>query len=299
MFGVMAELEPEPEPEPSLAIVPFSENMVFTNPRLLATRRFDLHGKTIVLEQQHQKAAMASEWDAGGSLTGAAVWDASLVLAHYLPQLGSWRGRRVLELGAGAGLLAIACAQQGAAVTATDAYERVLELCRANAAANDAELATALLLWGDAAALGSLDTSAGGGAAEGQQGRQEPERQPPGWDWILAADCVYPGRRQDASGGADKPLLATLRAACSLRPPASHTAAAERTQVLLGYKTRSAEQLTFFALAKRAGFELDWVPQSSLHPDFHADGAADDPAECRGLAGGVHVCVMRLAAAIH
>ena len=59
------------------------------------------------------------------------------------------------------------------------------------------------------------------------------------------------------------------------------------------------EQLTFFALAKRAGFELDWVPQSSLHPDFQADGAADDPAECRGLAGGVHVCVMRLAAAIH
>ena len=74
--------------------------------RLLATRRFDLHGKTIVLEQQHQKAAMASEWDAGGSLTGAAGGDAALVLAHYLPQLGSWRGRRVLELGAGAGLLA-------------------------------------------------------------------------------------------------------------------------------------------------------------------------------------------------
>ena len=93
-------MEPEPEPEPSLAIVPFSENMVFTNPRLLATRRFDLHGKTIVLEQQHQKAAMASEWDAGGSLTGAAVWDASLVLAHYLPQLGSWRrhsGRGLLS----------------------------------------------------------------------------------------------------------------------------------------------------------------------------------------------------------
>ena len=59
------------------------------------------------------------------------------------------------------------------------------------------------------------------------------------------------------------------------------------------------EQLTFFALAKRAGFELDWVPQSSLHPDFQTDGAADDPAECRGLAGGVHVCVMRLAAAVH
>ena len=39
------------------------------------------------------------------------------------------------------------------------------------------------------------------------------------------------------------------------------------------------EQLTFFALAKRAGFELDWVPQSSLHPDFQANGAADDPAE--------------------
>ena len=98
----------------AFAIVPFTEKMVFTNPRLLPERRFDLDlngtPRSIVLEQRHQTEAMASDWDAGGSLTGAAVWDASLVLAHYLPRLAStqpvgwaWAGRSTLELGAGAG----------------------------------------------------------------------------------------------------------------------------------------------------------------------------------------------------
>ena len=89
--------EPEPEPEPfpassSMAIVPFSEKMLFTNPRLLPVRRFAIHDQEILIEQRHQTDAMACDWDAGGSLTGAAVWDAALVLAHYLPQVMAAEG---------------------------------------------------------------------------------------------------------------------------------------------------------------------------------------------------------------
>ena len=179
----------------AFAIVPFTEKMVFTNPRLLPERRFTFAlaeggaPREIVLEQRHQTEAMASDWDAGGSLTGAAVWDASLVLAHYLPWLAStqpagwgWAGRSALELGAGAGLLAIAAAHLGATVTATDMDERVLDLCAANGAKNGVALATAKLPWGSAAALAELSAA---GPAPGA-----------GWDIVLAADCVYPGRTQ-------------------------------------------------------------------------------------------------------
>ena len=128
----------------------------------------------------------ACDWDAGGSLTGAAVWDAALVLAHYLPRVmeaegGSWEGRRVLELGAGAGLLAIAAAQLGASVVATDMDQRVCALCASNAAKNGVDasrLSTAILPWGSASAVAELDARTAGGGA--------------GWDVVLAADCLYP-----------------------------------------------------------------------------------------------------------
>ena len=305
------EMEPEPAPEPSsTAIVPFSENMLFTNPRLLPTRRFAIGEREIVVDQRHQSAEMACDWDAGGSLTGAAVWDASLVLAHYLPRLAeggwSWGGARVLELGAGAGLLAIAAAQLGASVAATDMDERVLELCAANGVANGVgpdTLTTAILPWGSAAAVAALDVAG------------------TGWDAVLAADCVYPGRRQAGAGAAaDRPLLETLLAAGRLRQQAAAVAAAATaatttggstalapTRVVCGYKTRSVEQLAFFRLAKRKGFEIRWVNQQHIHPDFQVQdseggGLPDNPAECCGDSsggrqlqlGGVHVCIMTL-----
>ena len=292
---------PEPQPEPflassSMAIVPFSEKMLFTNPRLLPVRRFAIRDQEILIEQRHQTDAMACDWDAGGSLTGAAVWDAALVLAHYLPQVMDWEGRRVLELGAGAGLLAITAAQLGATVVATDMDQRVCDLCASNAARNDVNpcrLTTAILPWGSASALAEVDASTSGGGA--------------GWDVVLAADCVYPGRRKDGDGAkADRPLLDTLLGACRLRQKAAATETGARltpTVVVCGYKTRSVEQLAFFRMAKKHGFQLRWASQSALHSDFRIEGLPDNPADCCGDSsggrqlqlGGVHVCIMSLA----
>ena len=190
---------------------------------------------------------------------GAAVWDAAVVLAVYLPTLavtsggasatagaaaaaaaaGGWQGQRMLELGCGAGLLAIAAARLGAVVTATDCDERVLALCAENAAANgvSSRVITGRLAWGeDTAAIEQLQVLNDGGGGGG-------------WDVVLVADCLY--QRE-----ATRPLLATLTAACAQR-----RGDAAPTTVLVGYKTRMAAQLVFFRLAARQGWEINWVPQ--------------------------------------
>ncbi len=54
---------------------------------------------------------------------GLLIWSSSFVFAEYLLRVqpvGSWRGKRVLELGAGTGMLGIALAMAGADVTMTD-----------------------------------------------------------------------------------------------------------------------------------------------------------------------------------
>jgi predicted nicotinamide N-methyase len=62
----------------------------------------------------------------------ADIWPSSLVLAaRLLEERG--QGRRLLELGCGAGLVTLAAMQAGFEVTATDYYEDALHFTRANA----------------------------------------------------------------------------------------------------------------------------------------------------------------------
>ena len=62
----------------------------------------------------------------------ADIWPSSLVLsARLLEEQGA--GRRLLELGCGAGLVTLAAMQAGFEVTATDYYEEALHFTRANA----------------------------------------------------------------------------------------------------------------------------------------------------------------------
>lgn len=106
--------------------------------------------------------------------TGAVLWPISRLLSRYVEAHATqFAGKRVLELGAGAGLVGVAAAAYGAHVTLTDAD--VALLTRENAAAAAAvglagSVAVEQLRWEEAASW--LPSQAA-------------------FDWVLAADVVY------------------------------------------------------------------------------------------------------------
>ena len=117
------------------------------------------------------------------------VWDAGLILAHYLAagRGGGWasklKGLRVIDLGAGTGIVGLTAAACGADVVLTD-LEECLHILRFNAEANAATL-TALgagrvevmpLRWGDKLAAQHCRDIAGNGD---------------GFDVVLCGDCMY------------------------------------------------------------------------------------------------------------
>lgn len=77
----------------------------------------------------------------------AEPWPSALVLAARLSREAG-AGRRLLELGCGAGLVAAAAARAGFRVTATDYYEDALRFARVNAArAGGGTIATRMVDW--------------------------------------------------------------------------------------------------------------------------------------------------------
>ncbi|XP_034433282.1 protein-lysine methyltransferase METTL21D [Hippoglossus hippoglossus] len=93
---------------------------------------------------------------------GCVVWDAAIVLAKYLetkqfhdPSRGVnvWAGRRLLELGAGTGVVGLMAATLGAQVTVTD-LEDLQTLLRVNIQENQAHISSGsitakVLKWGE------------------------------------------------------------------------------------------------------------------------------------------------------
>src|SRR5690242_4716588 len=64
---------------------------------------------------------------------GVALWPAAIALAHGVAaRPDSFRGRRVLELGAGTGLPGIVAASLGARVVQTDRHAVPMAVCRRN-----------------------------------------------------------------------------------------------------------------------------------------------------------------------
>ncbi|KAK6008776.1 hypothetical protein QM012_000679 [Aureobasidium pullulans] len=94
----------------------------------------------------------------GAGTTGLRTWEAALHLSSYLlgsPELiESIKGKKVIELGAGTGLLSILCASHlsAAHVTATDGDEGVVQALHENAAFNDIKdsMDIGVLWWGRA-----------------------------------------------------------------------------------------------------------------------------------------------------
>lgn len=100
----------------------------------------------------------------------AELWPSSTVLASFVVEHTRPRGS-ALELGAGIGLVSIAAALAGHAITATDYYEDALAFTRANAFRNlGHEIATELVDWR------AVPTSL------------------PRFDTVLASDVLYESR---------------------------------------------------------------------------------------------------------
>ena len=113
---------PPPEEEPAAAQQqprqPEGPRRDFWENEDLLLRTFQVNDKTIkLLEDPLGKFAAGN---------GATLWDCSLALARFLEWRfccsgsSSWEGRRVLELGAGLGLVSMTLASLGAKVTATE-----------------------------------------------------------------------------------------------------------------------------------------------------------------------------------
>ncbi|KDO26109.1 hypothetical protein SPRG_08470 [Saprolegnia parasitica CBS 223.65] len=145
---------------------------------------------------------------------GGTVWDAGVVLSHYLDTLGSitMKGKRLVELGAGTALPSIIAARLGANVVATDMSD-VLPYTNAAIAANTTQcdaIQAVELVWGrHGAGLKAIAHRA--------------------CDYIVAADVVYNETYFDA-------LQETLRA---LSSPA--------TRILICFEQRRRDLGTFWA----------------------------------------------------
>lgn len=92
--------------------------------------------------------------DEAAMSTGATLWDGSHRLAAHLRDRGAAdyiHGRRVLELGAGLGLVGIVASRLGARVVLTDADTRALGHMRENVRRNgcDGAVRCQQLFWGD------------------------------------------------------------------------------------------------------------------------------------------------------
>merc|ERR1712196_624077 len=76
--------------------------------------------------------------EGGSEHYGSRVWGSAYVLAEHLQRLAGLKGARVVELGAGPGLVGLVAAALGANVVLTDHVVAVLELLRNNTARNEA-----------------------------------------------------------------------------------------------------------------------------------------------------------------
>ena len=238
-----------PSPNPYSEVTLFSFALTKHLPVLLPTRTVRLPNGQDVVIRQHQRR----EEERIG--TGGVLWEAAIVLADYVMRnshLG-WTGKKVLELGAGTGLVAIALANEGAEVCATDGNPRVLEGAHVNiqAAAAKASFAGSVSL--DVFDWNSVDDLAR------IQGKGP-------WDVILGSDLVYPGN-------AGKKCVDSN----ALSPPADETLiflleslALQNTAIIMALKDRTGELERFNQTISKFGWSMHRAPPESIMPEFRS-----------------------------
>lgn len=200
-------------------------------------RQFSIGEHIVTMKQRWQPGG-----DGGTALGfGASVYDAAFVLADHLHRGGvPLAGKRVVELGTGPGLVAVAAAILGAAeVVATDGDEELLNLTTENLDDNVTRIAgeaarrrcsVTQLMWGDEEAVAAMQLP---------------------YDIVLAADVaalVY----EEHFGG----LVSSLAALST-----------EKSIVLLAYHRRHATEDSFFDKLSEA-FTFSAVLDEFVHPEY-------------------------------
>ena len=179
--------------------------------------------------------AAATDFD----LTGQILWLVSRALSHHLAATDGEdiRGRDVLELGAGAGLVGLTATQWARSVVLTDYEDEVMSLLARNAAAGHGapgcNLAVAPLSWGEESSAAAALTLPRPGRAPGSR-----------YEVLLGADVVY-------WSASVRPLVETVAAVLE-RPGGVW---------LLGYTARvAAMRPALLAAAEAAGLVWEVIP---------------------------------------
>ena len=205
--------------------------------------------------------------------TGTMIWECGIVLAGYLMHsltAEQLRGKRVLELGAGAGVAGLAASALGAHATLTD-LEPVTRLLRCNVGLNR----EALLSAGGSAEVLPLDWSEAaphGSAVALPEGLAHS-----GFDLVLGADLVF------QPDGQQLPALVALLRRLLAPPTEDGTEEVEGggggrappgavgARLLLAHKSRHAElDEQLLRQLRAAGISLSEIPHAEHHPDYRS-----------------------------
>mmetsp|Transcript_2308 Transcript_2308/g.4430 ORF Transcript_2308/g.4430 Transcript_2308/m.4430 type:complete len:231 (+) Transcript_2308:16-708(+) len=170
--------------------------------------------------------------------TGLNVWDGAVVLAKYLEHAVQMQGANVVELGAGTGVVGLACAALEASIVTITDLEYCLENIRANIALNTE-------LPGQIAAL-ELDWFVDSAA----------DKLPPNVDYVVAADVIWVAELV-------VPFVSTLRTIADKNPCLKAIYLAHQTRALLT-DTQLFEEL------RVNGFVVTKLDQKALHPSFQS-----------------------------
>ena len=227
-----------------------SKNRVFEFPKL---RR-----RNVKIEQKYKK---------DGAGLGSAVWDGAFVLADYLQGADALRGKCVVEVGCGLGLVSIVAANSGAKrVIATDGDTKLFTMLKRNIINNtDAEKINSEppvgngedhattevfvqpLRWGNTTQIDQIKRLCPNGAV----------------DIVLAADVVF---EHDPMKQTNDDLHQANTAFQEL-VDTFFLLAHRNTVVWLAYKHRYKRENSFFGKVKEH-FSLETIPRSKIHRDF-------------------------------
>lgn len=253
-----------------------------SSPLLLPGRKFPLEfdGGGFTIENHVHKrvsAVRVSEVHNAGLGTGLTIWDGAVVLAKYVEHNAAaldLANQRVLELGAGTGVVGLAVAAAGAPSVVLTDLPYTIDNLRANIARNraafeGAEVKAHVLDWFNPAQV-----------VVGEPGAATP----PPISLILGADVVWVSELIP-------PLVRTLRVLCEGTTPSP--------RVLIAHQTRSrAGDALFFGLLAGAGFSVLELPRTAHHPAFN-DAAIGifqlrlldaRSSSCRTVSGSPRTC---------